>query len=374
MKISCGGELKNNTFLVWSDNGKPLRFSEESGIRRLQRDWKITAFNSNFDSVVVETDMMVYNEIKPLREGEIFWLMIDRSGTGKYPPGQTAFIPGTPALTGRNILFRKVIFDSDLSGADVFTIVTAPSFFARNVITPPVCQPLQTGEIETCIGGGNPPFEIMLNGITDSRFHVLCMENRREHVFREVSQGEYILIVKDSKNNTYSEKIWVSNSSSWKTGIAGYYNISDGEIITLDASEGMAGNDFIYSWTMPDGSEVNNETITISEAGYYLLSVTDANNCNSARQIRIEESGNPDFRMVDLFPNPVSGLFTLRVMLEQQMDVNVKVTDVNGKILKQILLQNDSFYRYSDVIKLPGIYFITLISKKEKMTLTLIVR
>ena len=375
MKIGSQGEMKNNTFFVWGDNAKPLSLSEESGIRQLQREWKISAFNNKGDSVFVETDMMALSEIKSLREGEIFWLMIDRSGTGKYPFGKTNFMPYQSLLpAGKIIVFKPVVFDPDHSGTDVFTIIAAPPFFAKSIVIKPTCLPSLTGEIKTLIAGGDPPFEVVLNGITDSRFHVLCSENSREHVFTGVSQGAYILTITDSKNNTYSEKIWVSNSTSWQTEIAGSYTISGEAGISLNASEGMPEMDFMYSWIMPDGSYVNSESITINQPGVYFLSVTDAFNCNSTSEIRIKQSGSSDFRMVDLFPNPVNGLFTLRIMLEREMDVKVIITDINGKILRHLFMKEDRFYSYSDVIGLPGIYFITLYSEKEKMTLKLIVR
>ncbi|HLP72992.1 MAG TPA: T9SS type A sorting domain-containing protein [Bacteroidales bacterium] len=375
MKISCPGELKNNTFITWGDNAKPLSFSEESGFRKLQRDWKISPFNSKGDPLCVETDIMALSEIKPLKEGEMFWLMADRSGTGKYPFGQTDFLPCGSSSTGRIVVFRPVIFDPDHSGADVFTIITAPSFFARSSIKQPTCQPLQMGEVETFILGGYPPFEFVLNGTTDNRIHMSSRENSREHVFKGVRQGAYMLTISDSKNNIFSEKLWVPNLTSWQPEIAETYTIPPGEAIALNASEGMPAQDFVYSWTAPDGSQVSGETITVSQPGIYLLSVTDAYNCNSTREVTITQSGSTGFRMVDLFPNPSDGLFTLRMMLESVMDVNVIITDVNGKMLKQILMREDRFYRYSDVINLPGTYFITLLSpQNDKITLKLIVR
>jgi hypothetical protein len=375
MKIGCLGKLKNNTFLVWGDNAKPLSLSEETGIRKLQRDWKISAFNGKGDSVFIKTDMMALSEINPLREGEIFWLMTDRSGTGKYPFSQTDFIPFQPlSPIDRIIIFRPVVIDPDHSGTDVLTLIAAPPFFSRSTVKPPSCMLAQSGSIETDIAGGDPPFDIVLNGMSDNRFHVWCRENSREHVFKDVSQGAYILNITDSKNKTYSEKIWVSNSTSWDTRLADRYTIPEGAAITLNASEGMPVPDLDYSWILPDGMQVNSETIIISQPGVYFLSVTDADNCNSTKEIEIKQSGKSDFRMVELFPNPVNGLFTLRIMLEKEMDVNVIITDVNGMTLKQIFMKNDRFYSYSDMINPPGIYFITLLSEKEKVTLKLIVQ
>ena len=374
MKIGVSGELKNNSYMLWGDNGKPSRFEEGTGIRRLEREWKISAFNTSGGKVLLETDMLALSEIDPLDEGESFWLMKDRSGTGKYPFGQTDYIQSFPvSSTGGIIRFGPVAIDADTSGNDVFTILAAPSFFARSIIVRPSCLSAKSGIILAEICGGEAPFDIVLMGISDSRFNVSGRINKREHVFRGISQGAYILNVTDAGNKVYTEKIWVANSSSWETRIEEVYTVNEGETIVLNASEGMPALDFYYSWTTPSYSTVNNEVITIDQPGIYLLSVTDDNNCNITREFRVKETGNSVFTMTDLYPNPTDGWFTVRIMLEREMDVNVVITDAAGRLLKQSLLRNDRFYRYTDMIGRPGIYFITLFSGMDKVTLRLII-
>lgn len=374
MKIGVSGELKNDSYMVWGDNGRFPGFEKGPGIRRLQREWKISAFNSNGDPVSLETDMMALSEIDPLNEGEIFWLMADRSGTGRYPFGQTDYIQSLPvSSTVRKVRFSSVVIDADSSGNDVFTLLAAPPFFTRNILIQPSCQSAQSGIIQTEICGGEAPFEVVLDGISDSRFHISERINKRESVFGGISQGAYILKVTDARNNVYSEKIWVSNSNSWETWIESDYTVPEGGAIELNASEGMPALDFDYSWITPSGSKLYGEEITIEQPGTYLLSVTDGNNCNTTQEINIKEAGSAAFRMTDLYPNPSNSWFTVRMVLEWEMDVNVIITDAGGRILKQTLLQNDTFYRYTDRISQPGIYFITLISEMEKVTLRIII-
>jgi hypothetical protein len=375
MKIGLPGKIRDNMFMIWGDNGRPLRFTEGPGIRQLLREWKISAFNSNGDTVFLETDMMSYSEINPLKAGEVFWLMVDRSGTGKYPFLQTDYIQSDPFQpAGRIIRFRPVVIDTDNSGNDVFTILTAPPFFTRSIILSPSCQSLNSGVIQTEISGGEPPFDIVLNRISDSRIHWSSREVNRDHIFEGISQGEYILNATDSRGKSFSEKIFVSNSGPWDIQIGKSYTIPEGETIVLNASEGMPVSDFSYMWTTPEGLNVKSDAMAISQPGVYLLSVTNDNNCNITREINIRQSGRSVYKMVDLYPNPVRDWFTVRISLEHMMDVNVIITDLNGRMLKQTLLKNDQFYRYSDMIGQPGNYFITLLSGNEKVTLKLIVQ
>lgn len=375
MKIGVQDEIRNNNFMIWGDNGRPLRFIEGPGIRTLQREWKISAFNSNSDTAFLETDMMSLYEINPLNEGEVFWLMIDRSGTGKYPFRQTEYIQSLPFQpAGRIIKFSPVVIDADNSGNDVFTILTAPPFFTRSILLSPSCQSSRSGVIQTEISGGEPPFDIMLNGVSDRRIHLSSREVRRDHIFEGISQGAYVLNATDSKGKTFSEKIFVSNSGPWVIQIGKSYVIPDGEAIVLNASDGMPALNFSYSWTTPEGLDVKSDSMTINQPGIYLLSVTDDNNCNITREINVRQSGRPLYKMVNMYPNPVRGWFTVNMNLERIMDVNVIITDMNGRILKETLLKNDQFYRYSDIIRQPGNYFITLLSGNEKVTLKLIVQ
>jgi len=375
MKIGVLRAIINNTFIIWGDNGRPLRFTEGPGIRKLYREWKISAFKSNGDTVCLETDMLSLSEINPLNDGEVFWLMVDRSGTGKYPFRQTDYFQSLPFhQAGRIIRFSPVVIDADNSGNDVFTILTAPPFFTRSILLSPSCQLLRSGIIQTEISGGEPPFDIVLNSISDSRIHWSIREVKRDHIFEGISQGEYILNATDSKGKSFSEKIFVSNSSPWENTIGKNYSIPEGGAILLNASEGMPALNFSYLWTTPDGLNVKSDALTISQPGVYLLSVTDDNNCNITREINIKKSGRSMFKMVDLYPNPVRDWFTVRISLERSMDVNVIITDINGRILKQTMLRNDQFYRYSDIISQQGNYFITLLSGNEKVTLKLIVQ
>lgn len=375
MKIGIlKGELKNNSFLIWGDDAGPLRISEDPEMRRMLREWKISTFNFN-DPVYLEIDELSLNEINPLEEDEIYWLMVDKSGTGKYTFRKTGFIPCQPLSPKEKLIrFNPVSVDTDGSGSDVFTLLAAPPFFTRSIVQSPACLAEQSGLIQTEIAGGVPPFRLVLRELSGSGSVISFLENRRDHIFEGLSQGGYLLNSTDSENKTFSEEIWVANTHLWETLIKRNYNIIEGESLLLDASEKMPAVNYIYCWSTPDGSLVNSEEITITQPGKYLLSVTDENNCNSITEVNIHESGKSIFRKIELYPNPSGGWFELRMRLERIMDVNIILTDNAGKILKQTLMQNDQYYQYNDIIRKPGIYFITLQSVMEKKTLRLIVQ
>ena len=375
MKIGIRRNMKNNSFLVWGDNGKAVNFGEEAGIRKLQRDWKVSTFNYEGDSIYFETNELSLSEIDPLNVGDIYWMMIDKTGTGKYPFRQTRFIPCLPLSSSPGFIrFSSLILDTDISGNDVLTLLAAPSFFARCTIQSPSCTSTESGAILTEIAGGEPPFMLSLKGITNKSFQISTMEKERDHFFDDISQGSYFLQVTDAANKTYTQEIWVSNMHLWESNLIQRYKLAEGETLNLNAADGMPAVSYYYKWETPDGSVIHNEEISISQPGNYLLSVTDDKNCNSTLAIKIEQIGKTLFKKVELFPNPVNGWFIVRMSLERRADVKVIISDLSGIILKETLLQNDQYYLYNDIIPKPGIYFITLVSGNEKETLRLIVQ
>jgi hypothetical protein len=375
MKIGLRNEIKNNSFTIWSDNGKPLRFACQSGIRPMQCEWNIEAFNFHGDSVYARTEVMSLNEINPLRPGETYWMMVDRSGTGKYPFRQTVFIKCEPMTSDREtIYFRQVAIDADSSGSDLFTLLAAPDFFTRSTITLPSCTDTKSGIIQTDIAGGKPPYNLFLEGVSNPGFKQHASENNIFHTFRELSQGSYILRAVDADNNSCVEEILVSNTHLWETKLNQSYNLSEGQTLTLDASRGMPAVNYTYAWIYPDGSVLDNDIINITRPGNYLLSVTDDKSCNSTIGIKVEQTAISNLRHVELFPNPSKGWFALRIDLEEEADVTVSISDMWGKEIKHIQLRNNCFYWYDYEIRQPGIYFITLYTGTGKETLKLVIQ
>lgn len=375
MKIALHNELKNNSFIIWGDNGRPLRFSDQMGIRPLLREWKITTFHTQNDSIYSETNVLALNEINPLREKETYWMMIDRSGTGNYPFKQTEYIQCQPMTSARGIIFfRQFAVDPDRSGSDIFTLLAAPAFFSRSIIIQPTCATLKEGMVQTEITGGTPPYILTLKNVSNPMSQQSTKEISKYHTFEDLSQGAYILSITDANHNTCNEKLWVSNHQPWETEISRDYKLTEGEALTLDASKGMPAVNYTYTWTFPDGTILNNESIHITQPGNYLLSVTDEFLCNSTIEIAVNQTGKANFKYLELFPNPTSGWFAIRVNLKHNANVKLTITDLSGKIIKQTLLQNDSYYWYNDQILQQGIYFIILTTGNEKETLKLVVQ
>jgi hypothetical protein len=375
MKIGLSSEINHNSFLIWGDNGQPLRFADGTGIRLLLRKWKISALRSQGSSVFAMTDVMSLNEIHPLRDNETYWMIIDRSSSGSFPFKQTSYIQCQPMIHQKGIIsFEHFVIDPDSSGSDLFTLLAAPDFFTRSLVLSPTCSSTESGTIQTEIIGGMPPYKLNLKTISKSGFQKYAEEQTMVHTFEGLNQGAYVLEATDANNNIFTERIWVSNTHLWENNIEQSYTLTEGETLFLDASKGMPAVNYAYSWTFPDGSVIYSKTVSITQPGSYLLSVTDDNSCNSTAEIMVKQVGRKNIKTIELFPNPTKDWFVVRIELQHAANVQIAISDYLGKTLKQTGLQNNYYYWYCDRIKDPGLYFIVLTAGNEKETLKLVVQ
>jgi hypothetical protein len=375
MKIGLTGQVQDNFFLIWGDDNGELRFSDKAGIiRKFGRTWKISTFGGSNIPVSVETNVMSFSEIGPLNIGETYWMMIDKSGTGSYPSGKTDFVKCNPMTSPRGTVhFDGINFDRDSMRNNIFTLLAAPDFFTRSSVVNPNCSQAQSGKIQTDIAGGQAPYRLSIQGITNTSYQQDITISGNNHTFEGIEQGAYMVKAIDAQQQVYNEKVWVSNLHIWQNLISANYTINQGEMLELDASRGMPVNNYNYSWKTPDGTTVSNEKISINQPGNYLLSVTDNEGCNSTAEVNVLQINGSNLKKTELFPNPVTnGWFVLRINLNHVANVHLSISDVSGSIIKQTILENDKFYWYNGTVSGKGIYFITLTSGGDKETLKLI--
>jgi hypothetical protein len=377
LTIGWLNDITDNTFLIWGDNGGNMRFNENSTIpRRLNREWKINTFHASSKSVYAETNSLAFTDIDPLKEGENLWMMIDRSGTGKYPFGKVDYILSQQQGASKTYLFKKIDIDTDSSGYDVFTFIAAPKFFGRSIIIPPLkCTAGNTGSLQTEIVGGTAPFYIQLTKMNGAANKQKVNLYNRLNTVANLEQGSYLIEITDAEGNLFTENIWIANDHIWQSPINTGYSIQEGELLALDASSGMPAQNYSYTWETPDRKKLNSEKITISSAGKYLLSITDENGCSSTMEVQVRSTGNTNIKKIVLFPNPTtSGSFSLRISLYQAASVLISISDNSGKIVQETTLYNNDYYWYSDYLRQKGMYYISLSTHDKKETIKLLVQ
>lgn len=377
MKITLANTPNDNTFLIWGDDGNEPNFTDsDNEVRSLDKNWKINAFKSSNTTVSVEANVLSLSEINPLSTNETYWLMVDKTGTGTYPAGKTSYVPCSPmASTRGTIHFDKVVFDRDSSGSDVFTLLAAPLLFTKSAVVGATCIQTTSGKIQTDIVGGTAPYHIQVQGIDNTSFQTSLSTSSQTATFEGMEQGAYTLKATDANGQVYNETVRLTNQHVWTNTLETSYTLHKGQTLELDASKGMPVNNFTYQWKTPDGTSIQDEKIAISEAGKYLLSVTDGQGCNATSEVKVKQLGASALKNAELFPNPVTnGWFAVRISLDRTADVHLSISDLSGRVVKEADLKNQDYYWYDGYISASGTFLVTLTTSTSKETFKLIVQ
>lgn len=90
-----------------------------------------------------------------------------------------------------------------------------------------------------------------------------------------------------------------------------------------------------------------------------------------------KEIQNNVLRLLDLFPNPSSGLTNITYQLSSSKNIQIDLIDLNGKVVKPLLNENQTTGAYSHILNLTdlpkGVYFVKLSANQQKLSQKLIV-
>jgi hypothetical protein len=110
-----------------------------------------------------------------------------------------------------------------------------------------------------------------------------------------------------------------------------------------------------YSYTITEGTPPASTVVT-----------------SSAKEIQ-----NNVLRLLDLFPNPSSGLTNISYQLTSSKNIQIDLIDLNGKVVKPLLNENQTTGAHSHILNLTdvpkGVYFVKLSANQEKLSQKLIV-
>ena len=125
-------ELLDNEFAFWADNGGGLHFSAQyGGWKRTDKTWRLQKTQGIRGTNLVHNFDLTYISNRFLTEGDRYVLMIDHSGTGRFPVGSVSFVEGK--RTGNTLQFSGIDWSRDTAGS-VFSLAIIPEGFQYNYI------------------------------------------------------------------------------------------------------------------------------------------------------------------------------------------------------------------------------------------------
>ncbi|MBP6681365.1 MAG: T9SS type A sorting domain-containing protein, partial [Saprospiraceae bacterium] len=117
---------------------------------------------------------------------------------------------------------------------------------------------------------------------------------------------------------------------------------------------------YVYLWTLPDGSQITTEDLTLlTQQGFYTLIVSDQNQCTATVTVLVDIAlaVNPglEFKPLKVYPVPTGDV--LHIDSDLQM-TEVTIMGVDGRLLKQFKNPASNNLQVADLE--PGWYFLNM--------------
>ncbi len=217
------------------------------------------------------------------------------------------------------------------------------------------------GEACVTVSGGNPPYTYLWSpgGATTA-----CASN--------IAAGSYTVTVTDANGCTDQATVNVSNIG--------------GPSVTGTTTDEIFGNDgsvditvtggtspYTYLWS-PGGATT--EDISGLQTGSYSVTVTDANGCSTSETFfvgtQVGISSNNIDEVINVYPNPTSGMLTVEFSATDLKDVRVDVYNTIGELVNRVTPVDGTTRLEMDLTsKAEGLYYVN-IYVKEAMTTKII--
>jgi hypothetical protein len=150
----------------------------------------------------------------------------------------------------------------------------------------------------------------------------------------------------------------------------------------FDISEVLTGVDS-YFWTFGDGatSLLRDPIHIYTNPGAYEVALTatslECENVSAAKTIQIQscKQNNPDdiFDLVKVYPNPTEDAFQVDISLNEAKNLLITLSDINGRIIENRLLEDRSLYQIGFSGLSPGVYFVKIQGETQSVVVKVIV-
>lgn len=367
---SNDAQFPDQSFLMWGDNKKPLELDNDTfGYRLLKRKWKARFTTEASQTIPTEVVFSIKNIIQQIPSDKKLWLLIDRTGQGNFNSSNIDAYPMDHVDGQQNVYFKDVVFDQDLSGTDVFSFALGGKILSMYELIQPTCTVLK-GTLNLNIKGGKAPFNVALTGNNGVSQNITVQTSQIS--FPNLAVGNYHLNITDADNNVTSYDFTVNDFNSINLDLGPDVVISSGNPAHFDASAQVTDPNATYSWTSNNGFTSNSPQINVYEPGEYTVTVKTSDNCTKTDTVKVtrkRENG------IIIYPNPVpkGQPFTIRIISDKKENVDIKIHDASGRLVKAIQDQGKDYYEIQDTLPTEGVYLIIVKTSSEIKVFKLIV-
>lgn len=361
-------------FLIWSDDGGRLRFAppnpEDNRPSMLERKWLMDATG---DASEISTELRFHSRQLEsfLKEGEQLWLLIDQTGKGEFPIGQTSYYPARIGSNGL-LTFTDVKWDLDASGKDVFTFALGVPFLTLIDWQEPKCVPHQKGEMQLRVLGGKAPYQVSWKKAESPHRQTWSLEEGKVFSWSSIDAGIYQLDIEDAMGSRWQRTLQLQPSDAPEILLSTQYRLETGRPLVLRPTTAVPESTE-YTWTWPDGKVNYGPILSTQWPGIYQLEAV-REGCARRQLIEVLPSREHFVEEWQLFPNPVSAHshFELRLALDQERSLNLRLLNAEGKVLRSRTLAQAVFHTFTDRLPTAGTYQLLIQAGQQHFSIPII--
>lgn len=352
--------LQNENFVLWGDNGKPLRLTPGTGsdsvLSITERRWRVSA-NGN---EIKQRSVSVHIDISRLQQIESgYWLVIDRSGTGNFNIDNLEYVLASNTAGGKATF--NVVWDNDGSGQDDFAIAGAKTFFAiARTLKNPLCTDETAGEVSIEVIAGEGPFQYTLSNTKNDleREGRITAKTKTESA---LTAGDYTLVMRDADGLVLNRNFNLIMPDALYIDAGEDQRLTDASEIILDASSSVPDSIAVsYLWQNNFGFSSDETAIRVTESGIYRVTVTkESDGCAFTDEVVI--SGAEEQRLA-VYPTVVrsNSSFTISASLPQAGNVQVVINNTQGHPIMTFSGTDQLEYQFNASINTAGLYVVVI--------------
>lgn len=376
--------LNDLDFIIWGSSSEPLTMeSPEAVMDRiplLKRKWMLKTSGTTASAISTQVQLDVSNLFDSIHPLEKYLMVIDKSGSGNFENTDLRYIASAAMSPNGILTFNDVQWDDDHSAKDAFSFTLLKTLKIEAISDlDAVCEGTTTS-ISYNATGGVPSYNYSLKSIENK---VIVAWDSSQDIPQEyqvdgIGAGNYTLQITDALGTNTSKTITIAKEPVRTLDLGATQRLSFEGEITLSPTISDTTNIANYNWSLGTTYFSNQETVQITQPGFYTLTITTASGCSVTDTVEIKKSYIQEFT---LFPNPSpDGKYTITVKLIQKASIHVSIYSLSGATLdgftplEEFTVENKFKINIKGKpIYYSGAYEVRLVTPFESVTKTLII-
>lgn len=333
--------LHDDEYLILGSNNKKIHFidDEKSKFKSLERKWMVQKIGNHSKQAFLRFNC---NElgIDTINAEKKYVLLLNRKEDIFESEKNTNVIEGT--IKEGELIFSKINWDEDLSGADYFTIGLRKELNVEiSIKASEKC--FSPNHVELNIKKGNASYKIEITDIKTGKEEII--ETEKDKITFEFVPDNSIKIRVTDANGLQFEKIIEDENKISKSEVV--INLHDKFSITESKRSVILSPKIInvdkeeleFKWYKLGKIVGSNQNLETSEEGTYILVVKNQQGCSSKYTTTVLKEKASNYLMEDwtIYPNPAKSneYFSIHFNFSEPTYVKYYIYTLEGKLISE---------------------------------------